>query len=124
MPTETRRMTDAEFEAAFRTFNMAYGKEAFQAYSLLYREALAARAEARALRGCLAALQEAKEEPVNPSEAYDAKAEAFYRETGLLAPGKDAPPGFGGSREERQEAWLRWLGKLAEEAGEEARRGA
>ena len=39
------------------------------------------------------------------NERFEIKAHVFNLMTGFLAPGKDAPPGVGYSREERQAAW-------------------
>ena len=39
---------------------------------------------------------------------FDAKASAFYMETGMLPPGKDDPRGEH-NREERAAAWEAWL---------------
>lgn len=46
------------------------------------------------------------------TQDYDALAAAFYDETGMMAPGKDVPAGFGGpSYEERTQAFHAWLAK-------------
>lgn len=43
-------------------------------------------------------------------ERYEARAAAFYRATGMMAPGKDQPAAMGGpSYEAREAAWLDWL---------------
>jgi hypothetical protein len=42
---------------------------------------------------------------------YEADAEAFYRETGFMAPGKDVPMAMGGQDEgERRAAYEQWVG--------------
>ena len=49
---------------------------------------------------------------MNPNTKYEFIAGAFYRDTGLMAPGKDDP--FGGSESdfmERQKAWDNWQKK-------------
>jgi hypothetical protein len=44
------------------------------------------------------------------TERYEADAEAFYRETGFMAPGKDVPMAMGGQDEqERRAAHERWI---------------
>lgn len=45
---------------------------------------------------------------------YEAKAEAFYRATGMMAPGKDSPAEFGSSHS-RADRWDRWEQWLAEQ---------
>lgn len=53
----------------------------------------------------------------SPLDRYEALAEAFRRETGLLAPGKDAPPSCPGpSIEERSERWRTWCAERARAA--------
>lgn len=44
------------------------------------------------------------------SQRYEEKAEAFYRETGMMAPGKDSRDGAF-SYEEREEAWREFVTK-------------
>lgn len=46
-------------------------------------------------------------------ELSDTLAERFYRETGMMAPGKDQPPGLAHSYEERRAAWEDWLSRKA-----------
>ena len=56
---------------------------------------------------------------MGPTERYEALAERFYKDTGIMAPGKDSPPGFStATYEERIEAWEKWLAKSGA-AGEE-----
>ena len=41
---------------------------------------------------------------------FDTVADWFYRDTGIMRPGKDSPPGCAGhSYEERRDAWEAWL---------------
>lgn len=47
--------------------------------------------------------------PPTPTERYEALAAAFRAETGLMAPGKDAPAEIAASYEKRVEAWGEWL---------------
>lgn len=53
----------------------------------------------------------------NPSDRYDRMADQFYRETGIMAPGKDVarldPTGGGGTYDERCEAWGKWITERA-----------
>lgn len=53
--------------------------------------------------------------PAGPLERYEELAAAFHRETGFLAPGKDAPAAAGGfpSEEERRERWRAWCAARA-----------
>lgn len=53
----------------------------------------------------------------NVTVRYDAKAEAFYQETRIMAPGKSEPMEWGGrwTQEERQRAWDAWLARRREE---------
>lgn len=44
----------------------------------------------------------------DPLDEYEEIAEEFYRATGYLAPGKDAPMGDGTTWEERNAAWRVW----------------
>jgi hypothetical protein len=48
-------------------------------------------------------------------ERFERDAEAFHRETGMLAPGKDQPAAMNGSPtdEERMDAWTAWLRERA-----------
>ena len=47
---------------------------------------------------------------MNSNEGFEVMAELFYRETGMMAPGKDCPAGFGPSDyNERVEAWKKWI---------------
>lgn len=50
---------------------------------------------------------------MNYNEEYERLAEAFYQDTGLMAPGKDMPAAMGNtvSQEERWEKWREWIGK-------------
>lgn len=49
---------------------------------------------------------------MNPSLNYEIQALAFYRMTGLLAPGKDAPAAGGPQDyDERNKAWIEWREK-------------
>lgn len=45
------------------------------------------------------------------NDLYEIKAYEFYKETGIMAPGKDQPAAMGNSPdyEERVDAWLDWL---------------
>ena len=46
---------------------------------------------------------------MNPNLRFDIEAEAFYRYTGMLAPGKDAPLTMATpSREDREKEWRTW----------------
>ena len=47
----------------------------------------------------------------DPGEQYEANAEAFYRETRIMAPGKDIPAAMGGydEHELRAKLWRVWL---------------
>jgi hypothetical protein len=47
--------------------------------------------------------------PDGPSVWYDEQAERFHRETGVMAPGKDAPAGYSiGAHDDRRERWHAW----------------
>lgn len=44
------------------------------------------------------------------NEQFEILAELFRRATGVMAPGKDCPPGFStATDEERRAAWTEWL---------------
>lgn len=45
---------------------------------------------------------------IDPNTRFEAMADAFYRETGQLAPGKDSPA-FSESFEQRQQVYKKWL---------------
>lgn len=47
----------------------------------------------------------------SPIDAYELEAERFYKATGLMAPGKSAPPGFYTLADDtrRSATWLAWL---------------
>lgn len=49
------------------------------------------------------------------TESFERLAAEFYRETGILAPGKDQPAAMGGhlSDEEREKAWRMWIASRA-----------
>lgn len=49
------------------------------------------------------ALRELLDPRLDPSAWYDREAEAFYRESGLMAPGKSRPMAMGGQDEEQAE---------------------
>lgn len=50
---------------------------------------------------------------MNTNERFEYMAELFYKETGIMAPGKDAPAGFSClSPEERNLAWGEWSEKF------------
>lgn len=51
----------------------------------------------------------------NATERYDRLAAQFYRETGIMAPGKDVAAALGTSMtiEDRYEAWRQWCAKSA-----------
>lgn len=50
---------------------------------------------------------------MNANERFEYMAKLFYKETGLMAPGKDSPAAFGVTdREERQIAWKEWVEKF------------
>ena len=52
----------------------------------------------------------------SPNERFERLAEAFYSETGKMAPGKDQPAAMGGGDyDERVAAWKEWLRRTAEE---------
>jgi len=54
---------------------------------------------------------------VNANEQFEYMAELFYKETGFMAPGKDAPAGFY-TEEEREEGrakWKEWVNKFYRE---------
>ena len=49
------------------------------------------------------------------NERFEYMAELFYKDTGMMAPGKDSPAAFGATnREEREAAWHRWAEKFYE----------
>jgi hypothetical protein len=55
-------------------------------------------------------LEEMQSWSANPTQAFDDAAEAFYRETGIIAPGKSVPLEMGAmwtdeERKQRYEAW-------------------
>ncbi len=43
----------------------------------------------------------------DPADCYDKNAEAFYKVTGMLAPGKD-DASMSHAYEQREEAWKKW----------------
>ena len=46
---------------------------------------------------------------MNASERFEYMAELFYKQTGVIAPGKDAQAGFSvDSYEKRLEVWSEW----------------
>jgi len=45
----------------------------------------------------------------NANQEFEALADAFYRETGLLAPGKSVPAAMAGDVEDRHARWEAWL---------------
>lgn len=47
---------------------------------------------------------------MNASKRFDIMAEAFYLETGVVAPGKD--DALGQNREFRDQQWKEWLRKM------------
>lgn len=53
---------------------------------------------------------------MNANDRFEAIAAEFYRDTGLLAPGKDEPTAIWSAEGEkkRQCMWLRWTGYYAE----------
>lgn len=45
----------------------------------------------------------------SPNDRFEARAEQFYKDTGMMAPGKDVPAAMGGPDvDERMEAWRAW----------------
>ena len=57
---------------------------------------------------------------MNANDRYEARAARFYKETGMMAPGKDEPPGFSAHTwEERMEAWNKWVRHLAPRSDEQ-----
>jgi hypothetical protein len=66
-------------------------------------------AEAAELRRALDGAMLLLGRSVNTSENYEAKADAFYHATGMMAPGKDAPAACGPhDYNRRDEAWRNW----------------
>ena len=53
---------------------------------------------------------------LNYNMSFEFLAERFYRETGLMAPGKDAPPGIYQNYDERRESWQEFMRERSEEA--------
>ena len=50
---------------------------------------------------------------MNSNERFEYMAELFYKDTGLMAPGKDSPIACGiTNREQRYEAWNEWIEKF------------
>ena len=50
---------------------------------------------------------------MNKDEQFEYMTELFYKETGLMAPGKDSSAVFGmASSEARQDKWDEWVPKL------------
>ncbi len=50
---------------------------------------------------------------MNANERFEYMAELFYKDTGLMAPGKNSPSACGiVSREQRDEAWNKWIDKF------------
>tara|TARA_R110002020_G_scaffold150741_1_gene327552 strand:- start:195 stop:401 length:207 start_codon:yes stop_codon:yes gene_type:complete len=50
---------------------------------------------------------------MNSNERFEYMAELFYKDTGLMAPGKDSPVACGiTNREQRDEAWNEWIEKF------------
>jgi len=51
---------------------------------------------------------------MNANEQFEYMAELFYKETGFMAPGKDAPAGFytKEEKEEGQTKWKEWVNKF------------
>ena len=68
---------------------------------------------------CAALSEAAPAAAEGPSERFERLAEKFHRDTGLLAPGKDAPPGLYTEKqdENRRQAWEFWLAAAAEGEG-------
>lgn len=70
-------------------------------------------AEVRRLRAALAGIEQFyAREGESAGEAWERVAEAFYRATGYLRPGKSEPIAMGGSLErdnEREAAWAAWV---------------
>lgn len=47
---------------------------------------------------------------MNSNERFEYMAELFYKETGLMAPGKDSPAAFGVTdMDERQREFTKWV---------------
>lgn len=47
---------------------------------------------------------------MNANERFEYMAELFYKQTGVMAPGKDSPAGFSvDSYENRQKVWAEWV---------------
>ena len=50
---------------------------------------------------------------MNSNERFELMADKFYSETGMMAPGKDYPAGFGvADYDERVKAWREWAEKF------------
>ena len=50
---------------------------------------------------------------MNSNERFEYMAELFYKDTGLMAPGKDSPVACGiTNREQRGESWNEWIEKF------------
>lgn len=56
----------------------------------------------------------------DPIQRFDNRAEEFYRETRMMAPGKDMPAAMGGTDDydERRRAWQAWIDKKTTAARE------
>lgn len=54
---------------------------------------------------------------MNEMEKYEYLADLFFKETGLMAPGKDCPAAFGGQHDERERAekWKEWIERFYSE---------
>lgn len=91
---------------------LRYGEDAVWRPAKDAHDALADAANAvTELTGALKGLAEIFALPGEGSTArFDRLADAFYRDTGMMAPGKDAPMGMGGcSTEERSAAYDAWI---------------
>jgi hypothetical protein len=61
---------------------------------------------------------------INSNTLFEIKAAAFFADTGLMAPGKDAPPDYGGTMEERRSAWDIWLAAYGKQVSQAIRAAA
>ena len=52
---------------------------------------------------------------MNANERFEYMAELFYRDTGMLAPGKDQSGYLHNSPDERQDAWKVWTDNFYEQ---------
>lgn len=58
----------------------------------------------------MSSTESSSQTPVSATERFELLAEQFYRETGIMAPGKSAPLGmYCPDEDERHRAWSEWL---------------